>query len=477
MTEEELILSKLDMLRKLGELSNAGVKLSQNYNLKSDLKMMKYEYELHKSIRSKQNAINWMSSMSLNVIYGMEMLNEKYNPFDLKLKGWSEQMNADVESYYDVFGELYEKYSHPTKGMAPELKLLLMMSGSALKFHLSNHVINSLPNLNDALERNPELVDKLRSKATTEKIKENTVKQNTALNNKMSKEHEVATQRASDLQMIKEKEMEYLNAQKQLAEKQTQLEQLRRGLQNMTPSEQPRLAPVVVPADLGNILSSKGSAQPAQPAPPAQPYSPQQEQLRQEIQRRQMLEQQMNIMQKNMMDLKRQNDYYENLRAIEKLEKVTSKPVAQFWADAKRDTGDTGSQQSAKSAKSGKSGKSNKSAKSGDTGTTANTANTANTNTKTNPADTGKTNSPQSKPVPINPAVVNIFKTKEESAVEKNKEKERRKKTRNAINLEELSPRSDSRIVSLGTVEEDDATHISLGSKRSGNSKKKATKA
>ena len=139
---------------------------------------MKFEYEIHKGIRSKRNAINWMSSMCLNGVYGIEMLNDKYDPFSLKLKGWSEQMNADIDNYYDVFGELYEKYSSPGKSMAPELKLLLMMSGGALKFHLSNQVINSLPNLNDSLDKNPELVEKFRQQSTINKINENTKKQN-----------------------------------------------------------------------------------------------------------------------------------------------------------------------------------------------------------------------------------------------------------------------------------------------------------
>jgi hypothetical protein len=235
---EDLVLQKLDMLRKLGELSQQGIKLSQNYNLNSDLKIMKYEYELHRNIRAKQNSINWMSSMTLNAIYGIEMLNDRYNPFDLKLKGWSEQMNAGIDNYYDVFGELYEKYSTPGKSMAPELKLMLMISGSALKFHLSSHVINTLPNLNEALNNNPELMAKLRSKAVQNPNQNQNPNPNpnpNPLSNKMNAEHNIATQKASDLQMIKEKELEYLNAQKMMAEKQAQLMQLRTGLQTVQP--------------------------------------------------------------------------------------------------------------------------------------------------------------------------------------------------------------------------------------------------
>lgn len=225
LSSEEQMLRKLDMLRKLGELAQAGVKLSQNYNMNSDYRMMKYEYELHKGIRAKQNSINWLSSMTLNAIYGLEMLNDKYNPFDLKLKGWSEQMNADIGNYYDVFGELYEKYNQPGKGMAPEVKLLLMVSGSALKFHLSNTVLSQLPSANVELENNPQLREQLRNKA---------LQQNMVVNNKVQEEHNVAAQKVADLHFIKEKELEMLKQQQEIAYKQQQLEQLRQTLQSQS---------------------------------------------------------------------------------------------------------------------------------------------------------------------------------------------------------------------------------------------------
>jgi len=326
LSEEELMLRKLDMLRKLGELSNAGVKLSQNYNMKSDLKMMKYEYELHKSIRAKQNAINWMSNMLLNGIYAIEMLNDKYDPFGLKLKGWSEQMNADADNYYDVFGELYEKYSHPTKGMAPELKFLLMLSGSALKFHLSNQVINGSSNLNETLENNPELMEKLRRKATAEKLQQNN-KNNESLNNKMSKEHEKAVEKANDLKMIKEKEIEFLNAQKTLAEKHAQLEQLKQGLQglNTTKMNQQQQTSPQIPQQMPTSVNHNLNQ------PNRDPYV----QLRQETMKRQILEQQMSMMQNNLLELKKQNEYFEKMNMLEKLEKAGIKNDSRSNSSAK----------------------------------------------------------------------------------------------------------------------------------------------
>ncbi len=208
-TEEDEMLAKLDMLRKLGELTQYGVKLSQNYNMGSDFKTMKYEYELHKSIRDKHNGIKWMSNMLVNVCYGVEIANDKFNPFDFHLKGWSEQMNEDSDSYYDVFGELYEKYFKTGKPIPPELKLFLMISGSAVKFHLAHSMINKLPNLGQMLNNNPEMAEKLRQQASADKLKEQGDKQRDSFNNKAANYHDEARQRAEDLQLLREQEAEF----------------------------------------------------------------------------------------------------------------------------------------------------------------------------------------------------------------------------------------------------------------------------
>lgn len=277
LTEDELYLEKLDMIRKLSELAEAGVKLSQNYTINSDIKMMKFEYQIHKDIRSKRNAINWMSSLTLNIIHGIEMLNETYDPFSLKLTGWSQQMNASIDTYYDVFGELYEKYSSPGKNMAPELKLLLFLSGGALSYHLSNQNVNSVPNLNDQLDNNPELINHYRQQSTLNKNIENIHNLNKKLNEMTNKEHEEATKRAIDLQMLKEKQIEFEKDQKKLAEKNAEIEQIKKALfmqnqmnnnnnnnnnnknnnNNNNNNNQPIIKKPVVNDELNNILNSK----------------------------------------------------------------------------------------------------------------------------------------------------------------------------------------------------------------------------
>ena len=52
-----LTIKKLTLLKNLANLKNSGVVLSQNYNLNSDIKLMEYEYKLHDDIRKENEEL------------------------------------------------------------------------------------------------------------------------------------------------------------------------------------------------------------------------------------------------------------------------------------------------------------------------------------------------------------------------------------------------------------------------------------
>lgn len=215
-TKEEVILKKLDMLRKLGELTKYGVKLSQNYNMNSDYNAMKYEYELHKSIRDKQNGVEWLSGAMIYACKGIELANDKLNPFDFKLKGWGDYVADDIGKYYEVLGDLHELYFKSGKSMHPALKLMFMLSWSGLQFHLAQaYVGNNMPNLSNIMNNNPELADKLMQQAKADKLRGQSANQRKMFGQAVNKEHDVARQKATDIQMVKEKEEEFMRMQQQ----------------------------------------------------------------------------------------------------------------------------------------------------------------------------------------------------------------------------------------------------------------------
>jgi hypothetical protein len=108
--------------------------------------------------KTKLNSVKFQGNMLMAVINGMEFLNNRFDPFDIKLDGWSEQINENITDYDDIFGELYEKYKSKAS-MAPELKLLFQLGGSAMMVHMTNTMFkSSMPGMDDILRQNPDLM-------------------------------------------------------------------------------------------------------------------------------------------------------------------------------------------------------------------------------------------------------------------------------------------------------------------------------
>jgi hypothetical protein len=164
-TKEEVLREKFQLLRKLESLEQKGVQLSKKYTMESPILEMKGEYETIVDEKAKQNSIKFQGNMLMTCINGIEFLNNRFDPFDLKLDGWSEQVAENVDDYDDVFGELYDKYK--SKGtMAPELRLLFQLGGSAMMLHMTNAMFKSaMPGMDDVLRQNPDLAQQFQKAA------------------------------------------------------------------------------------------------------------------------------------------------------------------------------------------------------------------------------------------------------------------------------------------------------------------------
>ena len=165
MTKEELLREKFKYLRKLEALEKKGVELSKKYSMDSPLSEMQGEYETIMEEKNRQNSVKFQGNMMMAVINGIEFLNNRFDPFDVKLDGWGEQINENINDYDEIFGELYEKYKSRAT-MAPELKLLFQLGGSAIMVHMTNTMFKSaLPNMDDILRQNPDLMRQFQTAA------------------------------------------------------------------------------------------------------------------------------------------------------------------------------------------------------------------------------------------------------------------------------------------------------------------------
>jgi hypothetical protein len=158
LTPEEILKKKFEYLKKLESLEKKGAVLSQRYTMDSKLEEMIGEYETLVSERERQNSVKFQGKMLMACITGIEFLNNKFDPFDVKLEGWAEQINENIDDYDEIFGELHEKYKSKAK-MTPELKLLFQLGGSAMMVHMSNTLFkSSMPGMDDIMRQNPELM-------------------------------------------------------------------------------------------------------------------------------------------------------------------------------------------------------------------------------------------------------------------------------------------------------------------------------
>jgi|AntAceMinimDraft_13_1070369.scaffolds.fasta_scaffold21343_2 hypothetical protein len=155
---EDILREKFTFLNKLENLERKGVRLTKKYSMDSNLDEMKGEYESIIAEKEKSNSMKFQGKMLMAAITGIEFLNNRIDPFDIKLDGWSEQINENIEDYDDIFAELHEKYNSKVK-LAPELKLLFQLGGSAIMVHMTNTMFKSaLPGMDDIMRQNPELM-------------------------------------------------------------------------------------------------------------------------------------------------------------------------------------------------------------------------------------------------------------------------------------------------------------------------------
>jgi len=165
LSKDEFLKEKFKYLRKLEGLEKKGVELTKKYNMDSSLQEMMGEYEMIMEEKTKQNSVKFQGNMMMAIINGMEFLNNRFDPFDVKLDGWGEQINENITDYDDIFGELYEKYKTKAS-LSPELKLLFQLGGSAMMVHMSNTMFKSaMPGMDDILRQNPDLMRQFQSAA------------------------------------------------------------------------------------------------------------------------------------------------------------------------------------------------------------------------------------------------------------------------------------------------------------------------
>jgi hypothetical protein len=172
LSERDKRRKKRMMLKKLEEWYSKGlVKSSSNFNMDSPYEEIEDEYETVMEEKRKKDSVKLQGWWFMTFVNSIEYANAAFNPFDLNLDGWGEQISEDIESYEEIFLELHEKY----KGgkLSPEISLLLRLGFSAAVVNFTNKALSSAtPGFNDVIRQSPELM-KMFTNATVQSMNQN----------------------------------------------------------------------------------------------------------------------------------------------------------------------------------------------------------------------------------------------------------------------------------------------------------------
>lgn len=159
-SEADELDAKQQLLHQFQRLEKRGVTLPRRFTLASSLSEMQTEFDNLRKDRLTDVSVAWQRKMLMVCVSGIEMLNNQFNPFDVKLRGWSDTVHDSVDEYDDIFEELSDKYGGKST-MAPELRLMFGIGGSAVMFHMTQSLCKTMPGLEHVLKDNPALMQQI----------------------------------------------------------------------------------------------------------------------------------------------------------------------------------------------------------------------------------------------------------------------------------------------------------------------------
>lgn len=158
MTDREKLRKKKLMIKRLEEWRAKGlVSNSTMFNNDSPYEEIEDEYETALEDKKKGESKKLYGWWFMTFVNTIEYANAAFNPFDINLDGWGEQVNDDIDSYDEIFGELYDKY----KGgkLSPEIALLMRLGFSAAVVNFTNKALSTAtPGFNDVIRQSPDLM-------------------------------------------------------------------------------------------------------------------------------------------------------------------------------------------------------------------------------------------------------------------------------------------------------------------------------
>lgn len=138
--QDELMQEKVEMLTRIVNLSKNGFSPTKKWTMKDDIDEIRYEcYRLQRESNTKKS-IKMMRQVLVSITTMIEMGNAYFNPFNLRLEGFSKNMMLSLSDYDDCFDQLHHKYSGRSS-VGPEMQIMFTFLSAAV-FHHAGNAIN-----------------------------------------------------------------------------------------------------------------------------------------------------------------------------------------------------------------------------------------------------------------------------------------------------------------------------------------------
>lgn len=137
--KEELLHEKVEMLTRITNLSKNGFTVTKEWNIKDDIDEIRYEcYRMQRESNSKKS-IKIMRRVLVTITTLVETGNAYFNPFNLRLEGFSESMMLNLDDYDDCFEQIHHKYSGRSS-VGPEMQIMFTFMSAAIFHHAGNAI-------------------------------------------------------------------------------------------------------------------------------------------------------------------------------------------------------------------------------------------------------------------------------------------------------------------------------------------------
>ena len=137
--KEELRHEKVEMLTRIANLAKNGFAATKEWSVRDDIDEVRYEcYRMQRESNSKKS-IKIMRRVLVTITTLVETGNAYFNPFNLRLEGFSESMMLNLDYYDDCYEQIHHKYSGRSS-VGPEMQILFTFMSAAIFHHAGNAI-------------------------------------------------------------------------------------------------------------------------------------------------------------------------------------------------------------------------------------------------------------------------------------------------------------------------------------------------